>query len=179
MSPERAETGLLAVMDLLALNKRQARDLLDRSPEADSVLEHFDVIDRLLRGTPSVAAIQEARRHAHAGFARAKRVYLDNHHEGDRGRTCASVLSEPDGPRYRVQDVARLLRPHLATLGQNFMGEARKRKAREAVRGIVADVTAAGKGDMFGQTTPSLRHELGVKPYTLLREILDDAPVTA
>jgi hypothetical protein len=169
MSPERTQQGMDAILEALALNSRQARDLLNRTPEPDSVLEHFDAIYRLL-ADPTRENIREAREQARHGYTRARRVYADNHQEGGCGRDLATVFSKP---RYGVQEVAGLLRPHLATLRQPFRSPFTYAKAERAISEVVADVSDAGKGEMFSPNRAGLRHELGVGPYMRLRSLLD------
>lgn len=148
-----------------AINREQDHHLVNRTPEIDSLGE---ILLELARNSTG-----RRRRLALEGLRLVKQVRRLNDAElGCEQRTAG--LAEQLSPqllaarrRWSIKRLAAELRPLLADLANPLVrGDAQQRRMTRLVT-IVAEAPAASLRSV------ALRHELGVRKFTLLQQLLD------
>jgi hypothetical protein len=165
------EQVLAPTLDAIALNARQHRLFFNPTVEADSMVEHLQALART--ATPEQAP------HVEALLLLVRDAVVANTAEGGRQRVAAGaadgLLSEahrcqrqPRAAAPTVKGTAALLRGPLDVLGRSADYVTPKARASAAAE-VAAVIDATPVALLVGT---SLRHELGVRKFTLLGQLV-------
>lgn len=161
-----------SALDGLVHNQDQARLIANPTVEVDSLVDHLTVLAR--------TSMPEQRRHIRAALDIARRLHESNQLEAacerhiagaaDRAADELELITASGVAPMGRRRVARALRDPLANLCNPVIRGARRQAAMDAVVDVCRRSTRANV------LSTTVRHELGVKRFSLLTELVDAMP---